>query len=782
MHSPIRPAFHATASLTRARRGLFSLAVGAILVSLAACNRKQPLPPYQGDADFVIAQSGHNLGNIEPCSCNNRTVGGFPRRFTAMEKVRADVEHVVMVDSGNALFSEDRRYADKTFHEQMKLKARAIAEAFVRTKLDAMVFGEMDLYAGGDFFLDVVEKTKLPIVAANVYDRETGKPMFERYKIFDCGGLKVAVFGLVAQELHPTVSEPNEEGNMMVTTNNKMTVILEDRFERRNVKIEDPVKTAQDLVPELRTMAHLVLCLAHLPPKTTQDLPSQVPGINFIVGRHVPANRPTYTLDDSTATMSLASSMNGTSFGVAEIHIRGGDLSIHDYSGIANARTTIDGILAILAEIKDKFGTDDPQSLATVDEEAAARATKLKRNLAWYENQIATSDPKKQSHFRHYSVQLDGKEQKDDPAMLEFVRSYRQSLKALYDPANTERAKAIEVVDGSPHFIGADACAMCHRPQTEFWRGTKHGQAWKTMLDYQVEYDLECITCHTVGFMLPAGFDRPDRVAGFEDVQCENCHGPGSYHVTNPLAPGKLITDPSVMTCERCHNHEHSPSFKRVTYLPRASCPPIDPWEPLIRGAFGKIRTDFERRMEAKGDSVPPDAFAGLVDVYLRLERWDDAIATAERGMTLHPRIKKGMLLGIARALDAKGDTRAALERLETAYREDEYKTDPRINALLCELLIRGHDPSARNLDVAEQIARYAIDHFDQDDGAFREFRADIEHDRGNLDSAIELIEGLLKGSSGKARHLNEKRDAWRNERETRLENAVPPPIDLPPP
>lgn len=748
--------------------------------AIVACSKKfEPLPKFQGDSEFVLVHTEHNLGNIEPCSCNNRTTGGFPRRQTALNDLRSKHPNLLTLDGGNSLFSEDRKNTDPMFFAQAKLKAVAVAEAFVKTKLDAMVFGEMDLFAGGDFFLDVVKQTGLPIVAANVFDRESGKPYFEQYKIFDCDGLKVAVIGLIATELHPTVSEPNEEGSMMVNVNQKVTIILEDRFERRNIKIEDPVKTAQDLMPEILSKAHVVIALTHLPPTTAQNLPSQVPGISFVVGRHVPTTRSTFVVDPTTQTMMLAAPMNGLTLGVGRFTVRGGSLQFEDYSGVESADLMIATIQAMLDDLKARYNTTDPESLAMIDDAAARKAFNQHRNLAYYTNIRDSANPTAKSNFKHYGIRLDGKEHGDDPEMIEHIRAYRAKLPTLYDPANTARAKMIEHADGMPQIVGAPVCASCHRPQTEFWRNTKHGQAWQTMVDYKVDYDLECILCHTVGFMMPGGFDRPDRVAGFQDVQCENCHGPGSAHLDNPLASNSLITEPSQMACERCHNKEHSPAFKKITYVPRASCPPIDPWEPLMRGAYGRIRTDLEEKLEAKGDSAAPFTYTGLVDILLRLEKYDDAIRIAERGMKAHDRISKSMTLAIARALDGLGQTQAALDRLTAVY--ETFQNDDKYIALLIRLLVHGRDPAARNLVQARVVNDYALTAFEKESGVFRLFRAEIEHASGNPSKAIELLEGLVKNSGTKSTELSRILARWHAEIDTQVENALPPPMRIPP-
>ena len=52
------------------------------------------------------------------------------------------------------------------------------------------------------------------------------------------------------------------------------------------------------------------------------------------------------------------------------------------------------------------------------------------------------------------------------------------------------------------------------------------------------------------------------------NVQCEECHGPGSHHVdrltgagTGTLVPGEIASGNGLYVCVRCHNREQDPQF-----------------------------------------------------------------------------------------------------------------------------------------------------------------------------------------------------------------------------
>ncbi len=70
------------------------------------------------------------------------------------------------------------------------------------------------------------------------------------------------------------------------------------------------------------------------------------------------------------------------------------------------------------------------------------------------------------------------------------------------------------------------------------------------------EKPYDCGTCHTTGFM-PVGNqdDKPGLIGtwAFGGIQCEECHGPGSLHVNNPLAFRPRV-DRDAAACGQCHN------------------------------------------------------------------------------------------------------------------------------------------------------------------------------------------------------------------------------------
>ena len=163
-------------------------------------------------------------------------------------------------------------------------------------------------------------------------------------------------------------------------------------------------------------------------------------------------------------------------------------------------------------------------------------------------------------------------------------------------------------------FIGSEQCKKCHIKEFAIWQqdaiGSKkkhsHSKAFEALVKYarkpkNRQFDPECVVCHTVGYGYQTGYHGEDS-AKFKEVGCENCHGPGNPHASNPdnlefrrlMSPWKshkddLLPPPERMAlgynqltpaeqkivknvndlCQKCHDTDNDPTFKFELFWPR---------------------------------------------------------------------------------------------------------------------------------------------------------------------------------------------------------------------
>jgi hypothetical protein len=148
-------------------------------------------------------------------------------------------------------------------------------------------------------------------------------------------------------------------------------------------------------------------------------------------------------------------------------------------------------------------------------------------------------------------------------------------------------------------YMGASTCALCHSGGQfaeniyEPWSHTLHSRAFSDAIDGKStdHFSKNCISCHSVGFdantnSANGGFDdvaaqtgwvfpsvltngnwsaMPDQLKNVANIQCENCHGPGSEHAyafgnTNVLNWPRLSVTYASGNCSQCHDSlDHHP-------------------------------------------------------------------------------------------------------------------------------------------------------------------------------------------------------------------------------
>jgi hypothetical protein len=150
-------------------------------------------------------------------------------------------------------------------------------------------------------------------------------------------------------------------------------------------------------------------------------------------------------------------------------------------------------------------------------------------------------------------------------------------------------------------YVGANTCALCHSGGVLAdntwvpWSQTPHATFFTRAIDGKESdhYGKNCISCHTVGYdantnAVNGGFDdvaaklgwtfpptltngnwaaMPHELQNLANIQCENCHGPGSEHAsafgnTNVSNWPRIGVTTGPGDCSQCHdaqpNHIHS--------------------------------------------------------------------------------------------------------------------------------------------------------------------------------------------------------------------------------
>ena len=157
----------------------------------------------------------------------------------------------------------------------------------------------------------------------------------------------------------------------------------------------------------------------------------------------------------------------------------------------------------------------------------------------------------------------------DDPAAQEVVTAAHTEFTSEQTTNATAAAARNPnplLVGGESPYVGVETCAGCHEKENEVWVKSRHGHAMATLEKKNQQFDNECVGCHVVGFQ-KGGFQSLYTTPQFANVQCEECHGPGREHASNPGKGYGFMATP--VGCMQCHKEPNDPHFDFAVYWPK---------------------------------------------------------------------------------------------------------------------------------------------------------------------------------------------------------------------
>ncbi len=159
------------------------------------------------------------------------------------------------MDAGG-FFAEDEMHQDVSWFLMDMMKVLGT---------DAVGMSEKELRFGYGYLLYHVKRTQLPMTCANLFDKQTGKPVLAPYIVKPIGGVKVGFFGLMSN-----------------------TVDL--GLAKDSVRVDDPTAAAKRTVAEMKKKgATAIVLLSQLGKVEGEDLVTAVDGIDAVIlGHNVP--------------------------------------------------------------------------------------------------------------------------------------------------------------------------------------------------------------------------------------------------------------------------------------------------------------------------------------------------------------------------------------------------------------------------------------------------------------------------------------------------------------
>jgi hypothetical protein len=153
----------------------------------------------------------------------------------------------------------------------------------------------------------------------------------------------------------------------------------------------------------------------------------------------------------------------------------------------------------------------------------------------------------------------------DDPAV-------RQQLQDYYDHVE-EQKQAIraqfprDLGSKDERYLGERSCRSCHQQIWDTYAASPHKNAYNSLRTKNMEFEPECLVCHTTGYRYANGFENSGSIGHLANVECEACHGYGTLHSRD----GSWLKR-ARESCNECHDLSNSPhaddgfEFDSATY------------------------------------------------------------------------------------------------------------------------------------------------------------------------------------------------------------------------
>ncbi|WP_137044970.1 thiosulfohydrolase SoxB [Pseudolabrys sp. FHR47] len=221
-------------------------------------------------------------------------IGGLDRAATVIAQVRAERgDKVLLLDGGDTW--QGSLGANAT-------KGQDMADCMALLKPDAMT-GHWEFTYGEDRVKQLIDKLGFAFLALNVRDTEWNEPVFEAYKMFDRGGVKVAVLGQAFP--YTPVANPR-------------WMIPKWSFGIREEEVRAQVEKAR------KAGAQLVVLLSHNGFDVDRKLASRVEGIDVILTGHTHDALPEAIKVGNT--LLIASGSHGKFVSRLDLDVQGGVL------------------------------------------------------------------------------------------------------------------------------------------------------------------------------------------------------------------------------------------------------------------------------------------------------------------------------------------------------------------------------------------------------------------------------------------------------------------------
>ena len=227
-----------------------------------------------------------------------RPAGGYARIATIVKQIRAESQgHILFCDCGDTMHGT---------YPALDTQGQALIPILNSLGLDVMT-AHWEFAYGPKVFNQRVAELNYPMLASNVYNKETKKPIYRSYAIKEIGGLRIGLVGIASNIVDKTMPPSFSTGISFTLGRDELPPIV-DRL-RTQEKVD------------------LIILVSHLGFPQEIKLLSEVPGIDICLSGHT--HNRLYKPVLNGKTIVIQSGCHGSFLGRLDIEVD--DRKIVDY-------------------------------------------------------------------------------------------------------------------------------------------------------------------------------------------------------------------------------------------------------------------------------------------------------------------------------------------------------------------------------------------------------------------------------------------------------------------
>lgn len=213
---------------------------------------------------FTILFTGDTHSYLEPSKASfvsEKELGGVVRRIHYLEQVRKFSDQPILVlDAGD--FLQGTAYFEQ-FEGEAEIKFMNLAGYNIVT------VGNHDFDKGWPHLKNLLKQGKFDAICSNIYAEGSLEPCLPPYTLLEIEGQYVAIVGIMGMDSWQSISP----------------------MRRKGLEIKDPIQTLNQILPEIRPYADLVILLSHSGIKNDREFAKELAKnpqtkVDIILGGH----------------------------------------------------------------------------------------------------------------------------------------------------------------------------------------------------------------------------------------------------------------------------------------------------------------------------------------------------------------------------------------------------------------------------------------------------------------------------------------------------------------